>query len=120
MNQPQGLTALNDVIYRSLLRLYPRQFRTAYGDEMLLVFRERYRLLYAVGGQRFRSFLVAAFRDVVIHGFAERWRWLRTKVTFSRSTAGRDRRRGNGNQQRNRSAMNILQEIKYAVRNLQS
>ena len=28
-------------LYRSLLRLYPREFRDEYGDEMSLLFRDR-------------------------------------------------------------------------------
>ncbi len=118
MNQRRTFSALNDILYRAVLRLYPRQFRMEYGDEMLLVFRERYRALRAEGGRRFRFFLFAALRDVVIHGLAERWRWLRTKFTLSRLTVGRHRRRGYRNHQGNRSAMNLLQEIKHAVRNL--
>ena len=67
---------ISERLYRWLLRLYPREFRDEYGDEMSLVFRDR-----ATGGSVFLWLQVIG--DLFIHAPQEHWSTTKQDLRFA-------------------------------------
>jgi putative ABC transport system permease protein len=71
--------SVSERVYRWLLRSYPREFRDEYGEEMVLLFRER------CGEARLRSWLQAA-GDLLFHAPKEHWGMLQQDVRYALRT----------------------------------
>jgi len=63
-------------IYRWLLRLYPRDFRDEYGEEMSQLFRDR-------GADGFVRLWLQVLGDFIFHAPQERWSTLKQEVRFA-------------------------------------
>jgi putative ABC transport system permease protein len=70
---------VSERVYRWLLRSYPREFRDEYGEEMVLLFRER------SGDAGLRSWLQAA-GDLLFHAPKEHWSMLQQDVRYALRT----------------------------------
>jgi hypothetical protein len=71
------LLAAGEAVYRALLRAYPRDFRSRFGDEMALAFRDASRDALAAGGWRLTALWLRFFLDLLATAFRERlaaWR----------------------------------------------
>ena len=67
-------------IYAGLLRLYPRDFRSAFGDEMQSVFGAAAAEAAARGKVALFVLLWRELRDVPRHALRERWRSVRCEI----------------------------------------
>jgi len=63
-------------LYRWLLRLYPREFRDEYGEEMSLVFRNR-------ASEDSRRLWLQVLGDLVFHAPHEHWRTLKQDLRYA-------------------------------------
>ena len=97
--------------YRTLLLLFPADFRKEFGDDMAQMFRDRYReaRLEPLGLARFS---LQAFGDVLVHGTKERKRlferaWLRGWEGLSSER-----------KKRGTSMNSFVQDARYAFRTL--
>jgi putative ABC transport system permease protein len=92
-------------VYRLLLRLYPAAFRDRFGDDMVLLFRERLGDEAASGGLRAVLFCIGSLRDVVRNGIAER----RSVIPIARARPRAPRIRGD-------FLPDAAREVRFAVR----
>jgi len=78
----------SDRVYRLLLRLYPEEFRAAFGDEMSLLFREQRRAA-AAAGETVATFWIRILWDLACSAPAERAELLRARVFSNLHPEGR-------------------------------
>src|SRR5688572_20264332 len=70
-------------LYRSLLRLYPAEFRRRFGRDMEELFVDRISAARRAGRASYLRELVSASLDATSHAFAERWRHSRRNPMVS-------------------------------------
>ncbi len=90
------------IVFRALLRLYPRRFRSTYGTEMERLFADRFA---DAEGQR-AVFLLRSLLNVAMSGIAERWAARRVNRQRRSATAAIEGGTMSG----------LLQDIRYAFR----